>query len=384
MIYLFALLILIVPYIKDGGNTVCSKKTYYLYFAVLFLISALNFGLGSDTFGFVGNEDGYYESYRSISTLSRLSSNDFQKDTWQPGFVVLFSFFKSISSNYLVYQLFHAFLINFIIFYFIRRNSPYVGLCLFFYCLFNYFDYNFEIQRESFCIVLGLLLFDFLDRNQDKRYYLYAVIIVILAFLLIHRSAFVLILIPMLKNIRITKNKILVCGVITLFIQIFWIRFSESFSLILNIVAGDVYQGYLQREFSGSTSAIYYIRLALINVIIPYICIWLSYKSGKTNILIFAMLSIAFECLADFTFAFHRMYGYFSPFYWIVMAEAFMFFKDSLLRSRPMRVIAVLFISYYIIYTYHNIYFVYDDINGQYVYERYFPYRSVLEEGNAY
>ena len=384
MLYLLTLIILVSPFIIYGSKATCSKKNYRIYFIILFLISALNYGLGSDTFGFVGNDGGYYDIFNKISPLSHLSESDFDKATWQPGFVVLFSFFKTIYPNYLVYQIFHALIINVILFKFIRKNSTHVALCLFFYCMLNFFDYNFEIQRESFCIILGLVIFYMLERSDKLKTYIIAIIISIIAFLLLHRSAFILVLYPLLKKIKINEKWIIIGGIITLFIQVLWGKFSGIFSTIIDIVSGDIYKGYITREFSGGTSNIYFIRLAIINVIIPYICICFSYKSGKSKFLVFAMLSIAFECLADFTFAFHRMYGYFSPFYWIVLSDALIYITKKLRLSRIARCVIILCVSYYLVYTYHNVYFSYADANHQYVYERYFPYKSVLHPGNSY
>ena len=384
LIYTGVLLVLLIPYLKNGAKIYNNEKLVNFYFVVLFLVSALNYGLGSDVFGFVGSEGGYYEAYRHINPIYDLKSSDFNKDTWQPGFVVLFSFIKGLSPNYLFYQIFHAFIINLVIIYFIKRNNSHIALCLFFYCVLNYFDYNFEIQRESFCIILGLLMYEILDKNEGYKYYIITIVLAISAFFLLHRSAFVLLLIPLLKRVKLNNAIIFTCFIVNLLIHFIWIRYASALSVVIDVISGDVYEGYLTREYQGSGTLIYYLRIALINVLIPYTCVYISHKSGEKKYIAFAMLSIAFETLADFTFAFHRMYGYFAPFYWLVLADTFVYLSKTILKSYLTRAIVMCCMFYYIMYTYHNIYFVYDSVNQQYVYERYIPYKSVLENGNKY
>lgn len=385
IIYILILFILAYPFINKGSKATNSDNSIKWYFIILFLLSALNYGLGFDTFGWDGHEGGYVEAYKNINPLGKLSSNDFMNEKWQPGFVILFSCFKSISSNYLVYQIFHAFLINAIIFLFLRKTSYHVALCLFFYCILSYFDYNFEIQRESFCIVLGLLIYLLLDKNAGLRNTIIAIGLAIAAFLLLHRSAFILILYPLLKHIRLNGKVIWVTCIISILIQYLWVTFFNSFFMIINIISGDVYEGYISQDFLGGTNYKYFIFKVFTNVLIPYFCVYCSYKSGNNKYLVYVIISILFERLSEYTYAFHRLYGYFAPFYWIVLTDTLVYIdKKYLHRSNILRFITILLVTAYIMGTYHYVYFLYDDRTNGYVYEQYFPYRSVLESGNSY
>lgn len=388
LVYLIVLLILIYPYIWKGSVRDNSRQRKLLCFLVLFLVAALNYNLGSDTRGLSLGGFGYVYHYQRIPDLLHITSNDFSEETWQPGFVYLFSFFKTISPNYLVYQIFHAFVINLIIIFFLKKNTVYLGVSLFFYCMLNYFDFNFEIQRESFTIVIGLLLYLYLEKSNGWYKYILAIVFAVLSVLLIHKSAFILILFPLLINVEINRRRIIICFVLTLAIQVLWSRLTEI-SFLIDFVAGDTYSGYLRQEISDKITIgpMYYLRLALVNVVIPYLFIILSFKLHKTRYLQFAMLSIAFECLTDFTFAFHRMYGYFAPFYWLVLTDGVVYLgkKVRLLNISVIRAAFVIGMALYLVYTYHMIYFHEDPAttNG-YIYEWYFPYESVLEPGKSY
>lgn len=389
IVYSITLLILLIPYFLKGTKRDDSRQRTFFCFLVLFLVSALSYDLGSDTRGLSLDGYGYVYHFQRMHDLSHLTLQDFSEETWQPGFVLLFSLFKSFTSNYLYYQIFHAFLVNFVIIQFLKKNTQYIGLCLFFYCMLNYFDYNFEIQRESFSIIIGLLLYLYLENHKGFLANLIVVSIIILSFLLIHRSAIVLLLYPLLKNIHVSRNGIFVSFGLTLFAQLIWANFQEI-GLLINLVSGDTYSGYMQSELNENVSGkgpMYYIRLALINVIIPYAFVYMSYTSKKPKYLAFAMASILFECLTDFSFAFHRMYGYFAPFYWLVLADGVVYLGKKLkpLSVSLVRIAFVAGLMVYFVYTYHMIYFHEDPATiNSYIYNWYIPYQSVLEPGNSY
>lgn len=391
LVYIFVLLVLIYPYLSKGTKA-CdnSRNRIILYFIVLFLVSGLSYNLGADTRGYTSGI-GYVEAFQSVNTLTKLTQMDFSHETWRPGFVYLLSFFKTLSSNYLIYQLFHVFIINFIVILFVKENTKHIGLCLFFYCMLYFFDLNFEIQRESYAIVLGLIVYLYLEKHHSFLSYFIVIGVAVLAYLLIHRSAFILIMYPLLKNVKLNKVKIFVCFVLTCFIQILWIKFSALGGL-LDLVAGDTYQGYIQNEFREANAGIgpiYFLWLTFWRVGVPYFFVYLSFINRNPRYLAFVLLSIAFENLTYFSFAFHRMYGYFTPFYWLALTDAVVYLgrKVKLMNNNLFRIVFVICMMVYIINTYHGDYFredPYPNSDSKYVYNWYFPYQSVLEPGNSY
>ena len=391
LVYLITLLFLIFPFLSKGIGVVDDSKLRTIWcFIVLFLISGLSYNLGADTRGYTSGI-GYVEAFNNVHGLFELTQTDFSHETWQPGFVYLLSIFRTFTSNYLIYQLFHAFLVNYIVVFFLKENTHYLGICLFFYCMLYYFDLNFEIQRESYAIVLGLLMYLFLEKHDGILAKLLVILGAVLAFLFIHRSAFILMMYPLLKDVRIGRKGLLICFVATLFIQLLWIKFS-SLGLLLDAVAGDVYQGYFLkdvREANEGIGPIYFLWLTLWRVVVPYLFAYFSYEYKKPNYLVFFVLCVAFENLKYFSFAFHRMYGYFSPFYWLVLTDGVIYIgqKIKMMNKGLVRVAFITCMMGYIIYTYHSDYFREDPYplsDVKYVYNWYFPYQSILEPGNSY
>ena len=391
LVYIITLLILICPYLAKGvlvrDN---SRSRLCMYFLILSLISGLSFYLGADTRGLTSGH-GYVDTFKSIPSISNLTSQDFSDDRMLPGFVVIMSFFRTLSPNYIWYQLFHAFLINFIVVYFVKKNTPYVGLCLFFYCMLYYLDLNFEIQRESYAIVLGLLMYIFLEKHNGILAKAVSIGVAVLAFLFLHKSAFILVLYPLLKDVKINKLGILICLVITLLIQAIWMRFPELGTLI-DVVAGDTYRGYIHNEVQESNAGIgivFFIWISFWRVVIPFAFLYLSYKNSNPRYLVFVAISIMFENLIFFSFAFHRMYGYFTPFYWLVLTDGVIYLgkRVNMMKKTGIRVAFIACMMVFIISIYHGDYFredPYPTSNTSYVYNWYFPYQSVLEPGNSY
>ena len=158
------------------------------------------------------------------------------------------------------------------------------------------------------------------------------------------------------------------------------------------MVAGDTYRGYIQKEVLESNAGIgpvFYIWLTIWKVFVPYLFVYFSYKYCNPRYLIFVVISIAFENLTYFSFAFHRMYGYFTPFYWLVLTDgvAYLGKKIKLMDIGAFRLAIIACMMIFLIYTYHSDYFredPYQSADGVYVYNWYFPYQSVLEPGNTY
>ena len=274
-------MILIFPYLWKGTVWDSSKQRKLLCFSILFLVAGLSYDLGSDTRG-LATGSGYVDGFKRIHGLFDLTSRDFIKNQWQPGFLIIMSFFKSFTSNYLYYQIFHAFIINFIIVYFLRKHTKYLGLCLFFYCMLYYLDLNFEIQKESFAIVLGLLIYLYLETHTQFRHKLIAIGMAILGFALFHKSAIILLLYPLLKDVRLSGKGLTICFIVTLFVQEIWANFTDLGPLV-DYVAGENYVGYLKyqlNEYVGG-GLVYHIRIALINVIIPYAFVFFSYVNRE-------------------------------------------------------------------------------------------------------
>lgn len=347
-----------------------------LYFLSLTLVSALAYNIGSDT-------EGYVNSYRFSKILSNLNSYDFEFIRFQPGWILLQSCFKTLSNNYLLYQVFHAVFINYCILWFGKRFSKNLGFFLFFYCLMYYFDLNFEIQRESFCIMGGLFVYYLCTQNKIKNRYIYILFTIVFLFF-IHKSALLLLLIPLFVSIKFREQFIIIGGILAMIAPILWSKFPYAEMIMVGISGDEDYvQQYLIYQLNNQEqlNAIYYVVHTGLFVIIPLLFVNMSSRYNETHYHNLAIISIIFESLANYSFAFHRVAGYFFPFYWLVLVDSILLLSS---KFKIKFYVLVLLFSIYIIFTYRKNYFSYDNEKKQYFYEYYFPYRSVLEEGNGY
>ena len=189
LIYLIPLILLIFCIFRyeSNKNIVSSHKIYYFIYAILICISAFSSEIGSDTII-------YMEEYNVASMLNDLSVYDFLRFNRQPGWILLFSVCKTISTHYWVFKVVQSLFINGVICFFIKNNSYYIFTTTLLYYITLYFQLNFETMRESFAIVFFLNSYKYIISNQWIKYYICAFIA-----LSFHISAVITLIIPMLK-----------------------------------------------------------------------------------------------------------------------------------------------------------------------------------------
>ena len=193
-------------------------------FLILVFLMSFRYKLGGDTFN-------YMRDFASFPYFSELTIESFSGLKYAPLWIISFSFLKSIVNSFVFFQFVHAVFINGVIFWFINKYSRYRFSCVLFYFLYYYLYFNTEILRESVAICLFLLAVPSFLNNNWKRYYLIAVIAV-----LFHYSASILLLFPLLKNLR-TNWLYYVISIIVLYVlsQIVLSFLPPIFSEIYNL-----------------------------------------------------------------------------------------------------------------------------------------------------
>lgn len=189
MIYFLVLIFLLwLSYLYDYRG---QKRGFKLSFAItliLFIaIAGLRYRVGGDT-------SNYMKYFDLVHTWDSLSATDFTKSRFAPGFVFLTSSLKTLINDYLFFQLFHATVINCVVFWFIRKNCKHVFFALFLFFNFLYFYLLFEQVRESFAVAIFLLAWPAFKRNCWWQWYLAS----ICAFMM-HISAFIMFFLPIIN-----------------------------------------------------------------------------------------------------------------------------------------------------------------------------------------
>ena len=164
---------------------------YVFILCLLIVIAGMRYRLGGDTPNYL------YKFYHYTPQFWELSLKDFQWDS-EPLFRLLNSFVFSFGGRFYIVQFLHAIFVNVLIFNYIKRHSQYIFTCVFFYFLWMYTYYNMEEFRASMSLVVCLFANDYkLEKKWLKGYLLFFIAC------LFHKSAYVLLITPLLFSIRL-------------------------------------------------------------------------------------------------------------------------------------------------------------------------------------
>lgn len=254
MIYFIVLAVLIFlsyryDYYKKSQGRLFS---YLVMFAVLVLIAGLRYRIGTDSVRY----ERYYEEFPYIWELRK---NYFLKVRFEPGFVILMSLCKSLTSDFTFFQFVCAIVTNSAVFYFIYKNTRHIFFGIFLYCFILYTQLNFEVLREAFAVSIFLFAWEPLKRNNLLLYYL--LILLSIAF---HIGSTICLLCPLffLPGINyfftFGKRTLFICiGVLGLGFAINYVFFDFIKLLSISASISDRATAYSKDELGGSTLNIF-------------------------------------------------------------------------------------------------------------------------------
>jgi len=376
MLYLLILTLLVILIINyEFLSNKRYKSIWYKLVCVIFiLVAGLRYKIGGDT------ASAYMDWYRIWPDLSQVSQSSIIKnDTY--GFRILwiyfFSFCKSISNSFYVFQLIHSVIINIIIFWFVKKQTKYIFSSILFYFILSYFDYNTEAIRETLSIVCLLLGFEFV---KNKNYFQFLLISILgVGF---HESAIFLFLFPFINLLK--WNKISFFIFVTIFIslgilnsilpQYFQFVFDEN-------ILRKISNYYKESNLDGNVN--FYIKFVIKDLLIPFIGLIYCNKYFK-NDFVFTGCIFAFIILSSFSTLnggiTYRFANYLIPFYWITLSSTLnIVYKNYLAKTKMHLLYIIIFISS-IIFVYQSFQLGMNPDTGQHYYSRYYPYKSIFDE----
>ena len=376
MLYLlFILLCFRFSYLYDG-NVISPLKINYrpYWFLCIFLIfiAGLRYMNGGDTHN-------YYSFFLESRDLESLTERHFSDSRYQPGFILLVAFCKSLGNSFVVQQIVEALFINIILFKFIKKNcsAPYIAVLMYF--ILNYFEYNMEVMRESMAIGFGVLMYLALE----KKKYVFTIIFFMLAYSM-HVSALILAFFPFLMRVRYNKKflvLVLALAVLVPFIYISIPNITYYISIIFN-QEDWVVEAYSQQEFGSDLNFNYYIKHEFVWLIVPLYIITYLNKKGYDKFTGFIYSFVLLHVLGMISYAFYRFANYLAPFWWIVLAEFLIYiYKEKRIRQTLFTYSLTVFI---LLYLYQSVQLFYDAENKQFFYERYIPYQTVIFNSDSY
>lgn len=314
-----------------------SLKGFWIFvmWVITVSIAALRYRLGVDSVM-------YEYEYPDMPTLAQLWDYKYEDSRYQFLYIAFTALCRSISSDFICFQILHALYVNTIIFWFFLKftRHSFVGLSLYFLML--YVPFNMEVLRESLAIATFLLAWPMF--KQGKWLWYYAICIVAYGF---HLSAiltfiFPIFWMPWLREFFVFgKRTWIICGfliLIGLVLQTQFFDIVQGLSISDNLT--ERAKTYKNDDLGGSALnfngiVVYLTRFALYPLIALYFLKRHQTvlaggkkklkKSGGGNELAkeeyMTMWSVYMASLAMFITIFHRYSNYLAPFAFLVIAD---------------------------------------------------------------
>lgn len=168
--FVLLLLLLFLSYYYDiCRNRIGRNAWYYLVLFVMVLIAGLRWRIGADTCMYIR------QFYHNTPYLWNLKIEDLTIGNY-PFWTLLNSTVRTLGGRFYVVQLIHALFVNVLLFKYIKKHSPYLFTCIFFYAVLRFVDYNFEEMKATIGVVLYLYGNDYiLDKKWIKGLALYMI-----------------------------------------------------------------------------------------------------------------------------------------------------------------------------------------------------------------
>ena len=272
MVYFIVLAILMYCiYTYDYKKKKVGDMVFYITICVfLIAIAGLRYRIGGDSIA-------YESSYRTLKPLYELSSFKFSILRWEPGFIVFASIPKSFSPDFTLFQLFHATVVNSIVFWFAAKNTnnKFIAVTLYAVCL--YLNLNTEVLRESLAVCCFLLGWPFF--RSGKWYFYYPLMLLAITF---HISASITLFLPLFtlpgirRAFRLGFMTIIVCCVILVVGYLIQRKFYNIIQLMnINETFTDRAQQYSKISYGGMTlNFIGIIEHAIKSIFIPVLALY--------------------------------------------------------------------------------------------------------------
>ncbi len=372
MIYiLIALFLLLLSYnyeFKQNDSRVPNTRWFPFILFVFTIIAGFRDGLGVDT-------KNYVDFFKQVPTIDYLSKSYFDFTRFRPGFVVFYSICKFLINNITFAFVLESLFVNYVVLLFIKKHTKYPYLSVLLYFIINYLEFNMEIQREAIAVALVLLAW---MKYEDKKY-IYSLCCFALA-TTFHISSIFAITIPLLDKIKFNKMWIVIAIVLIVVIPTVFFaipNLSVIVELLLNSNQSAVVDEYTAQSFNQDLNLNYFLLHLIHYGFMAYALYYLKSKGHNRyagHILIYMVLMY----MTAVSYGFYRFTNYLACFYILVLSDFLICFlrTNRFVRKIPKLVLVVFLV--YLTYYHESKLMIYDEVNLEYSYERYFPYKSIL------
>lgn len=377
MIYLFIIIFLLFCiYIYDIRKVKAYRYgTFYAVIFVLILLNVLSYKIGGDTEAYMYNWQ-FYRSIFEVNIFDEITVRSFKE---RPGWIILTSFLKGLCNNFIILRIILACWVNLVVAYFVRTNTRLIFTTLLIYFIASYFNYNFEILRESIAVSFFLLAYPFYVKECWGKYLLCFLI----AFMF-HESSLVMLLMPffrLFENMGIKKVVIVMVG---LYMVILSLRIVD---VLLNVLPDsfafyDKAYSYLNSDTYGENTRVNMFLSFFPSFLIPLLSlIVLRSNSQMKTLSIFIISSTLFQVLATRVYIFYRFNNYTLIPLAIAYAEAIYILSKKIVWKGGKEIFFIPILLLYILYKIYSVYLGSDGASDRIdarMYERYYPYTSIV------
>ena len=371
MIYIIILLFLLAFAIQyDVNNYRVSNTLIFFWWLIFVLLAGLRYRVGGDTIS-------YMIYYERIPVLKNLEFSKLMSDEYQPFWVILCSFCKSINKDFTFFQLVHAVITNTIIFYFIRKNTNYFFTGILFYFIFYYLYFNTEILREALAVCVFLLSLKYFFSEKWLLYYIFCFV----AFMF-HISAVILFFLPLFNKLWTNRSYFIFFAILL----ILFILFKNYISELINYIPHEgirLKASHLMGALGASANLNGIIYTSVVYIIIPLILIYISeqFVGYKSSFRPFLIAYITISLVSIFLSPVYRFLNYITPIYFLFLAnmlhELFRYSRVRRFRYTFVLIVFLLPFSVHLLTIGKN---TSDKVPGTRFYSRYTPYYSVLNK----
>lgn len=367
MIYFVVLfLLMFFAFIYDFSNAKSGKKfVYYSVLIGLICLSGFRYRVGGDTLMYMLRHPGMPE-------FGELSNYNAGLEKFQPFWLFLVAFAKSITEEFYMVQLLHAIIVNTLVFSFLRANTKYIFTAILLYFIGYYGYFNFEILRESIAVAIFLYSIKFL---QNKNWVLYFSLSLVA--LLFHFSAIILFVFPFIISLKFNFFRVILIFIIGILFGTIFNSFVNNLTFVGDFMKNaKMYVGYIA-SFWGVVS------LLFLYVLYPSFIYKISSSILKINTNLYRLLNIYIIIGAStaFFYIFFRFLNYLTPILFIFLTEIIHgFIRKDYFNKVKMSTAILIFLSISIIHTSH-----YFSDTSRYVadsrwYSFWYPYYSIFDK----
>lgn len=364
------------------------RLSWYIFCGIIFVIVAgLRYRLGIDS-------TRYDYKFSASPSLMELFSYNYGETRYAPCYIFLNAIARSCSDSFVMMQFLHAIFINSFIFYFFYKNTKHVFFSLFLYFILIYFNYNFEVLRESCAIAIFLFSWKYFKSNDWIKYYICCIIAI-----LFHPSALFLLIfpifyIPVFRKFFCMGWTFGITVIIVFIISgIVSVKFFDLIRLI-NIASVDNYAEMYENSSLAESKNLNLIGKATFfikNLLYPFVAIILlkgSHRFGirmeiksdeKYKLEYFLCWFVYISIATVFIKLFYRFNNYLIPFWIIILADV-VFSKIHFKRNKHIVLSFGLWWMVLLPYIAINLYGYFSEDTGSNIplIKRYYPYSSVL------